>query len=456
MNIGITKYESTGSSSFACLSGEFVPPTTDKNKFQDVPKNVGCGITKHGLSAISAAVFIVGEMAGSGILALPRAIVDSGWIGLILLTVLCLTSGYGGTRLGLCWEILEERYPEYRGISRNPYPTIASRAVGRWGSILVSACIQITLFGAGVVYLLLASQNVQDLLKPLLPRVTFCTWFIIFAILITGPMWLGSPKDFWIVGVGAVMTTVLACVFIFIQMIFDGINSRAIVHHNPKSFNDFFLSFGIILFSFGGASTFPTIQNDMIDRGKFKRSVYIGFAVILLLYLPLTVSGYIVYGDRMNANIILSLGRSIFVVLANISMASHLILAFLIVVNPVCQELENIFDIPHEFCVLRCVIRTCMVLVMVIIGESMPHFDKLLALVGGSTVSLLTFVLPNLFYMKLCDQESPGWKKRKIPLHMRVFMWELIIIGLIGGIAATYSAFLSIINSFNFSKSCFL
>lgn len=74
------------------------------------------------------------------------------------------------------------------------------------------------------------------------------------------------------------MTTVLACVFIFIQMIFDGINSRAIVHHNPKSFNDFFLSFGIILFSFGGASTFPTIQNDMIDRGKFKRSVYIGFA----------------------------------------------------------------------------------------------------------------------------------------------------------------------------------
>lgn len=70
-------------------------------------------------------------------------------------------------------------------------------------------------------------------------------------------------------------------------------------------------------------------------------------AVILLLYLPLTVSGYIVYGDRMNANIILSLGRSIFVVLANISMASHLILAFLIVVNPVCQELENIFDIPH-------------------------------------------------------------------------------------------------------------
>lgn len=33
---------------------------------------------KKGLNVTSAAVFIVGEMAGSGVLALPRAIVNSG------------------------------------------------------------------------------------------------------------------------------------------------------------------------------------------------------------------------------------------------------------------------------------------------------------------------------------------------------------------------------------------
>ena len=36
--------------------------------------------------------------------------------------------------------------------------------------------------------------------------------------------------------------------------------------------------FGSILFSFGGAATFPTIQNDMADRSKFWRSVIIGFS----------------------------------------------------------------------------------------------------------------------------------------------------------------------------------
>ena len=31
-----------------------------------------------GLTVVTAAIFIVGDMAGSGVLALPRAVVDSG------------------------------------------------------------------------------------------------------------------------------------------------------------------------------------------------------------------------------------------------------------------------------------------------------------------------------------------------------------------------------------------
>lgn len=59
------------------------------------------------------------------------------WPGLFLFVFFCLNAGYGGTRLGLCWDIVEERYPEHRGRTRNPYPTIAHRAVGRWGRYLI-------------------------------------------------------------------------------------------------------------------------------------------------------------------------------------------------------------------------------------------------------------------------------------------------------------------------------
>ncbi|BES98459.1 amino acid transporter [Nesidiocoris tenuis] len=412
-------------------------------------------LAEHGLGIFTAAIFIVGEMAGSGVLALPRAVVDSGWIGLGLVIFFCVNSCYGGTRLGLCWEIIEERYPEHRGQTRNPYPMIAQYALGKWGRMLVTVCVQITLFGAGVVYLLLASQIVQDLLKNIAPKITFCMWFLIFAALISLPMWLGSPKDFRLVGFLAVMTTALSCIFIFAQIVKEGVHNPYVVPHRNKNWMDFFLSFGVILFSFGGASTFPTIQNDMADRSKFKTSVYIAFAVILVLYLPIAFASYFVFGDYTDPNIILSLGDGPNVICANVFMAVHLIMAFLIIVNPVCQDIENIFNVPHEFGIWRCVVRTVLVLLMVVVGESIPQFSKILALVGGSTITLLTFILPNYMYMALCDQESPAWTKRQIPVHMRVYMWEMILIGVVGGVAATYTAMHAIFSS-HLSTPCYI
>lgn len=47
--------------------------------------------------------------------------------------------------------------------------------------------------------------------------------------------------------------------------------------YSVPSFSSIFLGLGTILFSFGGAATFPTIQNDMADRSRFPYSVAIAF-----------------------------------------------------------------------------------------------------------------------------------------------------------------------------------
>lgn len=58
----------------------------------------------------------------------------------------------------------------------------------------------------------------------------------------------------------------------------DGLNRTQPVRHKVHGFYDFFLSFGTLLFAFGGASTFPTIQNDMDNKNKFSTSVMIAFS----------------------------------------------------------------------------------------------------------------------------------------------------------------------------------
>lgn len=411
--------------------------------------------SKKGLSVLGAAFLIAGEMAGSGILALPRAVADSGWLGLVLVVVFCINASYGGCRLGRCWEIVEERHPEYRGSTRTPYAVIAEEAFGTFGRYLASVSVQITLFGVGTVYLLQASQIVQQLLRNIWPNVTFCIWLLIFAALIIPPMWLGSPKDFWFVGVGALLSTSVSCILIFVQIIFDGIEREGEVLHSDHGLKEFCLAFGVILYSFGGASTFPTIQNDMVHRNKFVISVCIGFMIILSMYIPVTAGAYWVYGDEVNSNVILSLKPTSIIIGANVMLACHIITAFLIVVNPVCQEVENILNISKSFSIKRCLVRSGIALLMVAIAETIPEFGKILALIGASTVNLLTFVLPNLMYIILCSQEKPGFKKRSIRWYMKAYMCVLILIGVVGGITSTYSALVTIFSSQTFAKPCY-
>lgn len=42
------------------------------------PSNENSAVRQHGLTVLAAAIFVAAEMAGSGILALPKAIYDSG------------------------------------------------------------------------------------------------------------------------------------------------------------------------------------------------------------------------------------------------------------------------------------------------------------------------------------------------------------------------------------------
>ena len=47
--------------------------------------------------------------------------------------------------------------------------------------------------------------------------------------------------------------------------------------------------------------------------------------------------------------------------------------------------------------------RSASVAALLFIAETVPSFGAILNLVGGSTVTLLTFVFPPLFYMKIAD-----------------------------------------------------
>ena len=115
-----------------------------------------------------AVFFIVGEMAGTGIVNLPQAISQTGWIGCGFLILCACMASFTGTKLGKigniyhrpwariffsgeCWNFIIQKEPRYKEENSAPYPTIAEKAAGRFGRIMVNCTVYVTLFMACVV-----------------------------------------------------------------------------------------------------------------------------------------------------------------------------------------------------------------------------------------------------------------------------------------------------------------
>ena len=133
-------------------------------------------------------------MAGSGVLALPSAMLGTGWFGIVLILLFTINAGFSGTRLGLCWLMLEERYQEFRGEVRDPYPAIGGKALGKPGRLLSMISICLTLYGGGCVFIVLIANMFGSLMKTAGLDLSPCLWMVIVTAALIPLTWAGTPK----------------------------------------------------------------------------------------------------------------------------------------------------------------------------------------------------------------------------------------------------------------------
>ena len=67
-----------------------------------------------------------------------------------------------------------------------------------------------------------------------------------------------------------------------------------------------------------------------------------------------------------------------------------------------------------DFNVRRVLFRTAMMVLNVLIGETVPSFGKILNLIGGSTLTLMTFILPPVMYLRLTSMPATDGKWEKM------------------------------------------
>ncbi|KIH61849.1 hypothetical protein ANCDUO_07872 [Ancylostoma duodenale] len=79
--------------------------------------------------------------------------------------------------------------------------------------------------------------------------------------------------------------------------------------------------------------------------------------VVVMLYMPLSVAGYVVYGAALESSVIYSVQTSTLQLAANLMIAVHCIMTLVIVINPLNQEVEHYLKVSHSgFILSRCIL----------------------------------------------------------------------------------------------------
>ncbi|KAK0429491.1 hypothetical protein QR680_011405 [Steinernema hermaphroditum] len=426
-----------------------------------------------GLHWFTTGLFIVADMAGGGVVAMPIAMLMSGgFAGSIIIGILCIAFAYTAHLLGENWVVMCRNWPEYRQHCRKPYPEMAFRGLGDKARTATSCTINIMLFGVSIVYLLLSSKIISDLISSTFNHnVGFCVTMVFVAAAMWPVTLLKSPQDFWWAIVLAMMTTGCAVFLILIGTISDYEYCAAGAQPKDFDFRNVILSLGTYMFSFGGHVVFPTIQHDMKQPKHFTRSVILAFCIVCAFYIPITALGYLTYGDSLHDSIINSLQVGWIQQFANLFIAVHCILTLTIIMNPLNQELEDLFGIPHHFGIKRVAVRTGLMIAVLFMAATVPSFGPILNLIGGSTVALTSAIMPCLFnlYLKALDTREKDIageaKVSTIPsvsemiertpkkrLAVNIFV---IVIAIVCGLATTYSALLDMLST-SFAAPCYL
>ncbi|KAF1329305.1 Amino acid/auxin permease, partial [Globisporangium splendens] len=395
------------------------------------------------LSTWQTSYHLVSFMAGSGMLCLPLALVEIDWYGVLLLIGAALVSVYTSKILIDALDVV--RWSHGSSVSYSDLGYECYGRIGKWAaSLLVHSCFLITCTG----YLSLATSCISGITGlqngTVLVLTTVCVWFHVFVNslkALAAFSVLNVAFSFWIEAV------IFGDAMYPLRQI--ALKEPAFEFETPNLSDSNVLvklsySFTLLASGFFCQALIPTVYNAMDDHRQCASVVAKSqFGVMGLLYLPICVMSYAVYGDSLQAPVFFNMRNTIVRNLTIVLYCIHLLLSYTITLYPLQRAFESWLlrgrcgsshasssiptsgvqslsrhysgnshhsDIdPHSPRVetaVKIVSRTLLVLLTLLLSYWLR--PSTLDIFGYMLVpsTMLSLVLPVVFYWKICHEEA--------------------------------------------------
>jgi vesicular inhibitory amino acid transporter len=204
--------------------------------------------------------------SGVGLLSIPYALSEGGWLSLVLLLAVAMVCCYTGLLLRRCMAAS----PAVRG-----YPDIGALAFGAKGRLAVSAFLYAELYLVAIGFLILEGDN----LDKLFPGTSLAVgglvvsgkqlFVVVVAVVILPTTWLRSLAVLAYVSASGVLASVVVVFCVLWAAVFDGVG----FHGKGRMLNVSGLptALGLYTFCYCGHAIFPTLCNSMQEKDKFSR-----------------------------------------------------------------------------------------------------------------------------------------------------------------------------------------
>ncbi|KAJ5081391.1 hypothetical protein NUU61_009655 [Penicillium alfredii] len=380
----------------------------------------------------------VNVLIGIGLLSLPLAMKQAGWLlGLLFLVYSAITTSYTAKILAKCLDVDRTLVT---------YADLAYISFGHHARLVTSFLFCMELLGACVALVVLFA----DSLYALVPGLSIIQWKMVCGLVLVPLNFL--PLRF--LSVTSILG-IISCTSIVVLVCVDGLikpdapgslRQPASTFLFPENWATLPLSFGLIMSPWGGHGVFPNIYRDMRHPQKYGRSLWTTYLFTFSLDCSMAIIGWVMFGDTVRDEIT----ANILTITDYPQPLSVCIIMFISMIpitkvplnaRPLLATFEVLCDlaIGHRSTdmtrqVSQVIVRIFVVVMIVVLAVVFPAFDRIMAFLGSFLCFTICIIFPLAFYLKIFGKE--------ISRRERILDWFLLVTSTILAAVGTVWAFL--------------
>ncbi|XP_073231353.1 vesicular inhibitory amino acid transporter-like [Porites lutea] len=368
-----------------------------------------------------AVVNLMSDIEGTGLLALPYVIAQSGLVAIAAMAVVPFIAFYTGTILIDC--LYDKNDTGERVRVRSNYKQLGEACSPRFGGTTVSAIQLVDLFLLASLYLVLCASLSTGIFPdlPLSDKV----WMLIAAALGLPTLFVKNLSQVAWMSLLSVIALMIAVVSVLAYGIAheSSWTPREILVWN---IDEVPVSLAIIIFSYLCHPVLPGVEASIENKSKYRTMLALSYFFVAIVKVAFSVCAFLSFSSHIQDVIVNSLPVGVIRSLVNAFLLLNVFFSYPFRVITIIQTIEESVSPDSFSCKIPDLvwfigIRVSTNFLTLLPAILIPHFALFMAFISSLTGSAIAFILPVIFHLVI--------KQHELKLYHYIFDISVLIFG---------------------------